>query len=247
MLLITCFQTCCENMILSARYRSIHWQFRWFACLLCDIRGPDRDYVTENQQVSTCRHLLSYECVGLTLIDAQKLCREKSHIAFQSGRNNICVRPRHRIKDEPHFCIPPGHNYFHVLNGNTPWHIIVPSGVSKGNNQRENCHIIIMRSIGLGCNNSICAILHGNIQVKAELCWGCKSWLNHLIEKCTLRPWNGHKIHGGGTGRSHAYNKSEDLCCCAMPPSKAAKYEEGRETAVPLYLAGPLWTDMHAC
>lgn len=175
MLLLTCFQTCCENMILSARYRSIQWQLRWFAHLLCDIRDPDRDYVTENQQVSTCRHLLSYVCVGLTLIDAQKMCRDKSHIAFQLGRNNICVRPRHRIKDEPHFCIPPGHNYFHVLNGNTPWHIIVPSGVSKRNNQRENCHIIIMRGIGLGCNNSICAILRGNIQVKAELCWGRKS------------------------------------------------------------------------
>lgn len=91
MLLLTCFHACCENMILSARYRSIHWQLRWFACLFRDIRGPDRDYVTDNQQVWTCRHLLSYECVGLTLIDAQKMRLDKSSIAFQSGRNNICV------------------------------------------------------------------------------------------------------------------------------------------------------------
>lgn len=74
---------------------------------------------------------------------------------------------------------------FMFLNGNAPWHIIVPSGVSKGNNQRGNCHIIIMRGIRLRGNNSIYAMLPGNMQVEAELLRECKSQLNHLLAEGT--------------------------------------------------------------
>lgn len=74
---------------------------------------------------------------------------------------------------------------FMFLNGNAPWHIIVPSGVSKGNNQRGNCHIIIMRGIRLHGNNSVYVTLHGNMQVGPELQHECKSQLNHLIAERT--------------------------------------------------------------
>lgn len=92
---------------------------------------------------------------------------------------------------------------FMFLNGNAPWHIIVPSGVSKGNNQSGNCHIIIMRCIRLHCNNSVYATLHGNMQVGAEIWLGCKSQLNHLLEERT-----------GQKEKNKTKKRPIKSCCC---------------------------------
>lgn len=107
---------------------------------------------------------------------------------------------------------------FIFLNGNAPWHIIVPSGVSKGNNQRGNCHIIIMRGIRLHRNNSVYATLHGNMHVGAELRHRCKSQLNHLLAEQTDERTKKNK--------NQPSNFPVDIE--VMPQSKSATYESER-------------------
>lgn len=91
--------------------------------------------------------------------------------------------------------------------------------------ERQNCHIIIMSSSRLCCNNSISAILLRKIEASNGNPW---NWIIWLKSTC------GHKICSWCVGGS-THNKRDDLCSCVRFPSKVAKYEEKRKTAVSLF------------
>lgn len=100
--------------------------------------------------------------------------------------------------------------------------------------KRQNCHIIIMGSIRLSCNNSISATFLRKIKASAELWWESKSEVNHLTKNYTRKQWNNHKIWSWCLGGS-TNNKRDVLCSCVRLLSKVAKYEEERKTAVSLF------------